>query len=206
MRPRLLNNYEEITYERLNEACDRVGARVFPKVRVADVVSLSDLKLTSEEYTYGLKSHFDFLVTNSDYSPLFSVEYDGEWHKRDATQIKRDGMKESICDRADHALLRINSRYLNREFRGLDLLTYFVDVWFLREAFEQAKESGASRMMSRLIPLPFVRPDGTTKSRGRIGYRSMFKCGSINCTRRTLLISLSRHIGSEWILMATIVA
>ncbi len=142
MKPKLLNRYEEITYDKLKTACDPVGAHVFPKVRVADVVSLNGLGLTQEQFSYGLKSHFDFLVTDKEYSPLFSVEYDGEWHKRDTAQIKHDAMKGIICDRANHSLLRINSRYLEREFRGLDLLTYFVDVWFLREAFEEAQNNG----------------------------------------------------------------
>jgi hypothetical protein len=77
MRAKLLNKYEEVTYEKLKRACEPNGAHVFPKVRVADTISLNGLDLSAHEFTYGLKSHFDFVVTDRDYFPLFSVEYDG---------------------------------------------------------------------------------------------------------------------------------
>jgi len=143
MRAKLLNKYEEVTYEKLKRACEPNGAHVFPKVRVADTISLNGLDLSAHEFTYGLKCHFDFVVTDRDYFPLFSVEYDGRQHKVDGKQVQRDLVKNGICEKSNYPLLRINSRYLDREFRGLDLLTYFVDVWFLQEAFEDAQRNGA---------------------------------------------------------------
>jgi uncharacterized protein DUF2726 len=46
----------------------------------------------------GLKSHFDFVVTDRDYFPLFSVEYDGRQHKVDSKQVQRDLVKNGICE------------------------------------------------------------------------------------------------------------
>ena len=139
---RLLNNYEELTYDKLEKVCKPEGARVFPKVRIADILKIDKSGLDKELYTFALKSHFDFLVTNDDYQPLFSVEYDGPLHQRDVMQRRRDRLKNSICSYFNHPMLRINSRYINRNYRGIDLLTYFVDAWFLRETFFEAQENG----------------------------------------------------------------
>lgn len=142
MKTRLLNSYEEVTYDRLRAVCEPAGAHVFPKVRVADVFGIQNSGLTDRCFSYALKSHFDFLVTDSDYEPLFSVEYDGPIHQASEEQISRDQLKDTVCEHFHHSLLRVNSRYLNTEFRGLDVLTYFVDVWFLEQAFYDAQEKG----------------------------------------------------------------
>lgn len=142
MKSRLLNSYEEVTYDRLRAVCEPVGAHVFPEVRVADVFGIQNSGLTDRCFSYALKSHFDFLVTDSDYGPLFSVEFDGPIHLASEEQISRDQLKDMLCEHFHHSLLRINSRYLSEEFRGFDLLTYFVDVWFLEQAFYDAQEKG----------------------------------------------------------------
>jgi len=143
MNRRLLNQYEELTYEALLRACKTDGARVFPKVRLADVFALENSGVTSTHFGYGLRSHFDFSVTDRDYQPLFSVEFDGPLHKTSQVQRRRDALKNELCDRFNHGLLRINSKYLTPSYRGLDLLTFFVDAWFLEEAFNEAQSRGA---------------------------------------------------------------
>ena len=141
-RLRLLNYAEEITDDKLRSVCDEFGARVFAKVRVADTLKIANSGISNEHYSFALKSHFDFVVTDQDSLPLFSVEYDGAYHKRNAKQIERDQLKNSICSQLDYPLLRINSRYIDRDYRGIDLLTYFTEVWFLKEKFFEAQESG----------------------------------------------------------------
>jgi hypothetical protein len=143
VRQRLLNGYEEVTYDALRRVCETDGARVFPKVRIADVFRIENTTITPAHLSYALKAHFDFLVTDSDYQPLFSVEYDGPLHQTDDAQRKRDVLKNELCDHFHHGLLRINSRYLTPNYRGLDLLTYFVDAWFLEKAFSDAQDSGS---------------------------------------------------------------
>lgn len=142
MRMKLLNAYEELTYDRLRAVCEPCGAHVFPKVRVADVFQIRGSGLNDRQYSFSLRSHFDFIVTDSGYNPLFSVEYDGPVHKISPTQVERDTIKQDICRHFHQPLLRVNSRYLTRQFRGLDLLTYFVDGWFLEEAFDDAQKKG----------------------------------------------------------------
>lgn len=139
---RLLNKYEEVTFGALKEVCTGVEAHVFPKVRIADIFEIKNSGISSTLFSYALKAHFDFVVTNSDYHPLFSVEFDGSLHKINPTQKENDCLKDELCWHFQHGLLRINSLYLRKEYRGLDLLTYFVDAWFLEEAFYEAQNQG----------------------------------------------------------------
>lgn len=138
---KLLNHAEEVTHSKLEKVCERFGARVFSKPRIADVFSIYNSGLNDDEYSLALKSHFDFVVTYKDTTPLFSVEYDGPSHLNDL-QRNRDLLKNTICSHFDYPLLRINSNYINREYRGMDLLTYFVSVWFLHEEFIEAQVRG----------------------------------------------------------------
>ena len=137
----MLNRSEEVTYERLKAACEPVGAHVFAEVRLADVLPVERSGISNEEFTFCIKSHFDFLVTNENYVPEFSVEFDGPTHDSDI-QKRRDQTKNHLCERFEYPLLRINSRYLNRQYRGYDLLTYFVDVWSCGKAFCDAQAHG----------------------------------------------------------------
>ena len=139
---RLLNKYEELTYDLLTKTCETNGARVFPKVRLADIFQLANSGISNNHYHFGLCSHFDFVVTDKEYRPLFSVEFDGPLHKDSTRQQQRDALKNDLCEHFNHALLRINSKYLTPAYRGLDLLTYFVDAWFLERAFEEAQHNG----------------------------------------------------------------
>ncbi len=142
MAERLLNRSEEVTFDALQRACAGDGVHVYPKVRVADVFRLENDTISPKHLSYALRSHFDFVVTDRDYQSLFSVEFDGPLHKTSQAQRDRDRLKNEICDHFKHSLLRINSRYLTPTYRGLDLLTYFVDAWFLERAFSEAQSNG----------------------------------------------------------------
>jgi len=140
--PPLFNKYEEITYEKLKVLSDENGAHVFPKVRVADVLPIKASGISNDLFKYALQAHFDFVICDSNYIALFAVEFDGPIHSLSALQKMRDAKKNSICDFFGFSLLRINARYLDKKYRDLDLLTYFVDVWFLDVAFSSAQEDG----------------------------------------------------------------
>ncbi|MHB1910401.1 MAG: DUF2726 domain-containing protein, partial [Nitrososphaerales archaeon] len=139
---KLLNSYEEITNSKLKEVCDSNGAHVFPKVRIADVFKLDGSGISASLFEYALKSHFDFIVTDKDLKALFSVEFDGPLHTLSADQKQRDQKKNELCDHFKHSLLRINSLYLDKTYRGVDLLSYFVNAWFLEDAFNDAQTKG----------------------------------------------------------------
>jgi hypothetical protein len=160
---RFLNSYERVTYDKLNAVADRLGAHVFPKVRLADVIPVNNSGISKTEFTFALKSHVDFLVTDSDQEPQFCVEFDGPTHQ-DREQIRRDEIKNDLLARFDMPYMRINARYLEDRYRGLDLLTYFVDVWFLSIAFGAAQDSGHVPLDEPFDPTCVI-SDGTLSGR-----------------------------------------
>ena len=72
---------------------------------------------------------------------VFSVEFDSRFH-REKVQEKRDDTKNWLCRRFGLPLLRINSNYLLRKYRNMDLLSWFVEIWFLEKGFYEAQEKG----------------------------------------------------------------
>jgi hypothetical protein len=138
---KFLNKYETVTYDKIKAVADKVGAHVFSKVRLADVLPVNNSGISDAEFGFALKSHVDFLVTNSEQEPQFCVEFDGPKH-RDTEQVRRDEIKNGLFERFDMPYMRINARYLADRYRGLDLLTFFVDVWFLSIAFHDSQAAG----------------------------------------------------------------
>lgn len=59
----LLNLPESETDSRLREVCDDFDARVFAKVRVADVLQIERSGIDDVLYRYALQAHFDFIIT-----------------------------------------------------------------------------------------------------------------------------------------------
>jgi len=138
---KILNTPERTTHELLRDACSRNSAEVFAKIRVADILPIENSGISDDLFRFALQSHFDFVVGDAQQSPLFAVEFDGPNH-REAIQIERDSKKDLLCDRFDLPILRINAEYINRKFRNLHLLTWFVEVWFFTKAVEEGQESG----------------------------------------------------------------
>lgn len=141
-RLRLLNRYEELTLGRLQAVTDRYGARVYAKIRIADVLRITQSGLDDTLYGFALKSHFDFVISDDRSSPLFAVEFDGPLHSSCERQKLADARKDRICEFAEFPLLRINARYVDAQYRGHDLLSYLTHIWFLHDGFERAQESG----------------------------------------------------------------
>lgn len=138
---RILNLHEEATYLGLREVCEAYGSHVYPKVRVADVLKIEGSGIADDLYRYALQSHFDFVVTNSDHGPVFAVEFDGPTHQSEG-QKAGDEKKNGLCARFNFPLLRVTASYFGKKYRDMDLLTWFVVVWFAQKWFEKAQESG----------------------------------------------------------------
>lgn len=139
---KVLNLHEEVTHRSLKDICEKNGAHVFAKVRVADILPIENSGIPDDLFRYALQAHFDFVVADSSHNPLFAVEFDGPAHD-ELKQRHRDSQKNQLCDRFHFPLLRINARYLPKKYRNFDLLTWFVEVWFFQEAFNKAQEDGA---------------------------------------------------------------
>lgn len=138
---RILNSPETSTFDRLRSACCRNNADVFAKVRVADVLPIENSGVSQTLYGFALRSHFDFVIGDADKRPLFAVEFDGAGHGV-SVQVERDRKKDELCERFELPLLRVNSEYLNRTYRNLDLLTWFVECWFAKRAILEGQETG----------------------------------------------------------------
>jgi hypothetical protein len=155
MTKKILNLHEETTRNRLRAACEKWGASVFVKVRVADVLEIERSGISGDDYRFALQSHFDFVVADQEHVPLFAVEFDGPSHKTDS-QKNRDAKKARLCHHLEFPLLRINARYLIKKYGRTDLLSWFVDVWFLAREFYEAKEAGSTPPDEFFDPLSIV--------------------------------------------------
>jgi hypothetical protein len=141
MYNRLLNLSERSTHDRLQNVCAPLGACVFPKIRLADVLPINNSGISDEQFTFALRAHFDFTVADGRYFPLFVVEFDGESHDDPGQQV-RDRMKDALCARFGLPLLRIGEKYLDPQFAKMDLLTWFAQVWFAEREYNRLKAAG----------------------------------------------------------------
>jgi len=139
---RLLNTYEKATNARLKAATAQWGAEVYPKVRLADVFPIQGSGISDNEYSFALKSHFDFLVTDGNSDPLFAVEFDGPGHT-EPSQVQNDELKSNLCRHFGFPLLRVNARYLDALGHGMDLLAWCIHAWFSAKNVADAERSGA---------------------------------------------------------------
>lgn len=156
---KLMNASEAEVNERLETLCEASGARVFIKVRVADVLPINGSGISDGDFSYALKAHFDFVVANAESDPLFAVEFDGPRHAT-GRQSARDERKNRLCKRFDFPLLRIVSRYVSRSVHGMNLLTWLVEVWFAAEDFQEAREDGQVQYDEPFDPMFILRTSG----------------------------------------------
>lgn len=157
----LVNNYEKITYDRLATACQSDGAIVCPKVRLKDALPIKGKRLSGDHFRFALQSHFDFVVVDQASTVLFAVEFDGASHNSDDAR-RRDAIKNELCDRFQLPLLRVNANHLRRKFCQWDLLSYFIETWFLKRAFYEAQEKGMIPFEEDFDPMMIV-ADGSGK-------------------------------------------
>jgi hypothetical protein len=138
----ILNRSETATESALREAAEKNGARVFTKVRIADALSIDRSGLPDELWRYALQGHFDFLLADRTSSiPHFAVEFDGPSHTRNSDAIRRDAMKNLICERLCLPLLRVDAGYL-RTVGRFTLIGWLVELWFLYEEFCAMQDRG----------------------------------------------------------------
>lgn len=83
------------------------GFRIYPKVRLADAICKVDY-LSTREFQYFTRAHFDFLVVKADDMPVFAVEFDGGGHA-EPEAVECDVLKNRVCNRAALPLLRVTS-------------------------------------------------------------------------------------------------
>ena len=195
----------------MREVAEENGAHVFIKVRLADAIPVNHSGVSDADFSFALKAHLDFLVTDADSNSLFAIEFDGPTHRTE-TQQKRDRQKDALMERFALPLLRINANYLHRKYRDLDLLSYFIEVWFLQDSFYTAQEAGLVPFEEDFDPKFLILHDG--HSRRSFPYwlsrepeakiRDLFKTGQIASPHPNYWIGLddaARYRCIMWILL-----
>jgi hypothetical protein len=140
-RPLLVNGHEVNTDNALERAAAASGYRIAPNVRVADVLPIYGSCLSSTEYSYALRSHFDWVVTEDEERiPQFAVEFDGSSHDTHEAAA-RDDLKDPIATQFGFPLLRIDGTFLRR-VQKRPLLEILVEAWKAWRAFMDAQVAG----------------------------------------------------------------
>jgi hypothetical protein len=137
----LLNRSESTVDKELQGIASDNGLRVFPKMRLSDVIKKGTSSLTQREFDFYTRSHFDFVLTDKNTRPLMVVEYDGPIHQ-DEVQRERDEIKNELCRKANLGLLRVNDRYVTKLENGMTLLRWIVEVREIAKAFDEAQMNG----------------------------------------------------------------
>lgn len=133
---------EIATDEALAEVAERLGYRVFPKLRIADALDINPSGLSDEQFHYALSAHFDFVVGEADTSrSLFAVEFDGRQHDTSRDVAARDRLKDEICAKLELPLLRIDTDFLKQVDR-FTIVGYLIEVHGLAEAFYEQQRAG----------------------------------------------------------------
>lgn len=190
MLKRLTNKGEHRVYEQVSKACEQFGAEVYRKIRVADVIDISQCD-TREIGTYALMSHFDFVIADKDHMPQFALEFDGGGHDG-----KNDWKKDAISQQANLALFRVNLQALNAEMEQMGLLAYLVHVWFMAHAFDEMQRCGQIAPDEPFSMWAFLKPDArhVFDSEYEFTMRTRAKIERLN---RIHKFSDRRHVGSH---------
>lgn len=91
----MLNGGEVRADQALREALDAHRLHLDVKVRAASILPIDNSGISDEDFSYALRSEFDFVVSNGPArAPEFVVEFDGARHLTDPETIARDRLKE----------------------------------------------------------------------------------------------------------------
>ncbi len=189
MLKRLSNFSEHRVLDQLHKACQEFGAHVFLKMRVADVIDISKSQ-SRDVGTYGLMAHFDFVVADENYLPLFALEFDGGGH-----DDRNDWKKNRLCNEAGLSLFRVNSQTLDRGLEEMSFLTYLVHFWFMAHQFEEMRNSGSIPPDEPFMMWSFIKPDAKHMFDSEYNFLAIAqqKLVELNKQHRFLRTSLDLH-------------
>jgi hypothetical protein len=123
-RKALMHQGERMIFNKLQIYLGGMPFIVFPKVPIKDVLSIN-FELNSTLKSYYFTSHMDFVIYEKDsLQPLCSIEYDGNYHRRDPKTIENDKNKDNLCRYADFQQFRIAS---NEESEGWERLRAYLN-------------------------------------------------------------------------------
>lgn len=142
VRNLLVNTYEKDTYNHLLKCEEKYKIKINTKVGVSDVFTINTFTTPTDLYKYALMAHFDFVITDTDFNPLFAVEFDEIGHFDDPEIIDRDKKKRKLCELFKFSLLRITQEYYNKSHGGLTILEYIIGYWLCDRDIQEAYKNG----------------------------------------------------------------
>ncbi|KOR89637.1 AAA domain-containing protein [Paenibacillus solani] len=123
-RKALMHQGERMIFNKLQIFLGGMPLIVFPKVPIKDVLSIN-FELDNTLKLYYFTSHMDFVIYEREsLQPLCSIEYDGDFHRRDAKTIENDAKKDRLCRYTEFQLFRIAS---NDETEGWEKLKTYLN-------------------------------------------------------------------------------
>jgi hypothetical protein len=170
---KILNFSEYKTNRILESFLMNYEAKVNAKMRVADILPIENSGISNELYSYALKSHFDFIVTQS-LLPVFAIEFDGMGH-----DDLNDKKKDQLCKKFDFPILRVTeSAWRNIQDGHMTMLQYICEVFFTYEWFKEEKSKGNFNadepfILASMIEIPHIErrfplAPGVTSTRQKI--------------------------------------
>ncbi|MFN2421640.1 MAG: DUF2726 domain-containing protein [Gemmatimonadota bacterium] len=155
-RKKVINFREAVTRKILTAAAERHGAQVLSKVRLADVLQIDHSGLEGDLYSFALKAHFDCVVADENWMPLFAVEFDGPHHELDERARNNDKKKNKICEQLEFPLARVRDEHIFQKARGIDYLTWLTELYFAFQALIDAQDAGSIPPDDPLDPMLFM--------------------------------------------------
>jgi hypothetical protein len=181
----ILNRSERRAYQHLYTICASRSAKVYTKVRVADVLPIESSGLSGELFEFALQAHYDFVVTRADDHPLFAVELDGPTHDS-SVQAERDAKKDELSSRFGLTLHRVRTRLIWDSPDGLEEISESIRRWLdeseLGETFGDKSRSAPSvrrRESGQGEKIRPVCPECGSGMVEKMGKRGLF----LSCTR-----------------------
>jgi hypothetical protein len=206
---RLLNRYEETALAELEGLGSEFGYRIYPKVRVADVLPLDGRFLRPNLFSFALKAHFGFTACDRDHNPLFAVEFDGRCHQLEVQKV-RDVRKDELCALFEFPVLRINSNHLLKRYNKQSLLRWIISAWELQKEFIRGQEEGMIPLTEDFDPIWIFHQGRTLEEvhphwislRGRLNLERLHKQGRTPNSTSCGFAFVDHHDnyrGIEWI-------
>ncbi len=103
----ILSKSELMFYRELSNALKSENILIFPKVRLADILTVENIH-ANYGYLNKIKSkHVDFVICTKDSTPIVCIELDGTSHYRKSSK-ENDKFKNLLFDELDIKLIRLS--------------------------------------------------------------------------------------------------
>ena len=118
------------------------GWEVLAQVKVSQVIDKRPGDVSVREWDYATRAVFDFVACDANTMvPEFAIELDDLSHLS-ADGLRRDAMKNRLCEADNFELLRVEMSSFEPGPRGRRIIEYLLDARRAHEAFTAAQDAG----------------------------------------------------------------